>query len=157
MVTAGRKRTPTVLKEVLGNPGKRPLPKAEPLPVGAPVMPAHLEGEAAVEWDRVVRAMPPQLYTSADVSTITTYCNAWALYVRALAEVKRKGLFAKGSMGQIVANPALAVVKAQAEVMLKAGDRLGLSPAARARLEMPDASNEDPEDALFAKPGGKPS
>lgn len=151
MGARGPQPKPTALKEVLGNPGKRPLPKAEPLPIGAPVMPEHLEGDAAIEWDRVVRSMPPQLYTSADVSTLLAYCTAWALHKKAWLEVKRKGLFAKGSMGQLVANPALAVLKSQAEVMLKAGDRLGLSPAARARLEMPDAQNEDPEDALFSK------
>ena len=47
MATRGRKPTPTAIKELEGNPGKRPLNAKEPKPVKkAPSCPKWLEPEA---------------------------------------------------------------------------------------------------------------
>lgn len=47
MATRGRKPTPTAIKELEGNPGKRPLNTKEPKPVKkAPSCPKWLEPEA---------------------------------------------------------------------------------------------------------------
>ncbi len=43
-----------------------------------------------------------------------------------------------GSLGQQVSHPMIAVAARQTELVLRAGDRLGLSPVARARLAMPE-------------------
>jgi phage terminase small subunit len=52
----GRKPTPTALKLVAGNPGKRPLNRHEPKPVTAiPTCPAHLMPTAKTEWKRLAR------------------------------------------------------------------------------------------------------
>ena len=51
-----------------------------------------------------------------------------------------------GSTGQKVAHPALAIASKQSEIILKASDRLGMSPVARARLTLGDA----PESGKFA-------
>ncbi|MEO0035368.1 MAG: hypothetical protein RLZZ501_1391, partial [Pseudomonadota bacterium] len=51
---AGRRPTPTHLKLVRGNPGKRPLNEAEPTPARAlPSPPAHMSDEAKVAWGRM--------------------------------------------------------------------------------------------------------
>ena len=53
MATRGRKPTPTAIKELEGNPGKRPLNKNEPKPTKkAPPCPKWLEPEAKKEWHR---------------------------------------------------------------------------------------------------------
>ncbi len=49
----GRKPTPTRLKLLRNNPGKRPLNPDEPQPEATlPEPPAHLSDEAKCEWQR---------------------------------------------------------------------------------------------------------
>lgn len=144
---------PVRLRELEGNPGKRPLNKKEPHPVGPLVKPDFVTGEASHEWDRAVAAMPDGLYTGADAPALAVYCVAWVLFRNALGQVAREGMTSVGSMGQKIAHPSLQVVAKQSEIILRAGDRLGMSPGARARLAMGDAPEAGKFDGLF---GGAP-
>ena len=112
-------------------------------------MPEFVRGAAADEWDRATRAMPPGFYSEADVPVLTVYCLAWVMYRNALALLAREGTTAIGSTGQLVAHPALAIASKQVEIILRAGDRLGMSPVARARLEMPAADQVSKFDGLL--------
>jgi P27 family predicted phage terminase small subunit len=134
----GPRPQPTRLKVLSGNPGKRRLPKAEPQPVGPAEPPGFVTGAALEEWHRVVGAMPPGLFTAADTPTLAVYCLAWVQYRAALALVAREGTIVPGSMGQQAPHPAVAISVKQAELILRTADRLGMSPAARARLEVQD-------------------
>ena len=138
MPITGRPPKPTKLRLLDGNPGRRPINEREPKPRGLPVPPDFITGEAATEWDRAVRAMPDGLYSSADVPILAVYCVAWVLFRNALAQVAREGMTAIGSLGQPVSHPSLATAAKQSEIILRAGDRLGMSPVARARLAMPE-------------------
>lgn len=153
----GPQPKPTALKLLEGNPGNRRLNRNEVQPVGRLERPSHVTGPAAEEWDRVINSMPPGFYTAADVPTLVTYCIAWVLYRNAVAVIARKpeeggGMEAKGSQKQPVAHPLLAEVKGFSKLILQCGDRLGMSPAARARLEAPD--NEDPHGEFAGLIGG---
>jgi P27 family predicted phage terminase small subunit len=136
----GPQPKPTALKRLEGNPGKRKLNDAEPVPVGVLKKPSFVTDEAAEEWDRIVTAMPPGFYTPADAATLTVYVCAWAMHRNAFLIIEREGMFSTGSSGQTIAHPAFAIMTSQAAIILKAGDRLGLSPAARSRLQMPSAA-----------------
>ena len=58
MATRGRKPTPTALKVLEGNPGKRKLNDNEPRPEKkAPSCPKWLEPEAKKEWRRLAKKM----------------------------------------------------------------------------------------------------
>lgn len=58
MAQRGRKPKPTALKELEGNPGRRPLNGAEPKPERkAPRCPSWLEEEAKKEWRRMGRIL----------------------------------------------------------------------------------------------------
>jgi P27 family predicted phage terminase small subunit len=145
----GPQPKPTQLKLIEGNPGKRPINTNEVKPVGALRKPAHITGTIGDEWDRVISAMPPGFYTEADVPVLTIYCEALVMRRNALAIVAKPkeeggGLVVKGSAGQDAAHPMIAVAKGQAEIILRAADRLGMSPAARTRLDAPD--EEDPDE-----------
>jgi P27 family predicted phage terminase small subunit len=98
--------------------------------------------------------MPPGIYAAADIPTLTVYCLAWVQYRNALATVAREGSIVPGSMGQKVPHPAVAIAAKQAEVILRAGDRLGMSPVARARLDVQDQPQTSKFDGLIGKPGG---
>jgi len=77
-MTVGRKPTPTALKLVTGNPGKRPLPKSEAVvALSAPTPPAFLGDDAKVEQDRVCSALyAGGLLTDADRAALASYAAA---------------------------------------------------------------------------------
>ncbi len=156
MGARGPQPRPTKLKLLEGNPGKRPINENEVLPLGEIKKPSHITGPAAEEWDRVITSMPGGFYTAADVPTLSTYCVAWVLYRNALAIIARRpedggGMEATGSQGQKIAHPQLAVAKQYSELILKCADRLGMSPAARTRLQAPE---EDPHGEFAGLIGG---
>lgn len=72
MATRGRKPTPTAIKELEGNPGKRPLNTKEPKPVKkAPSCPKWLEPEAKKEWRRLAKQMEQiGILTEVDMAAI---------------------------------------------------------------------------------------
>lgn len=58
MATRGRKPTPTAIKELEGNPGKRKLNENEPKPERkAPACPKWLDKDARKEWHRLAKKM----------------------------------------------------------------------------------------------------
>jgi P27 family predicted phage terminase small subunit len=142
----GRTPSPTQLKVLSGNPGKRPIPTNEPKPVAAsPDPPAHLQGEALAEW----RLLAPELarlglLTVADRPFLSIFCEAWSAYRVAAAIVAEQGPLVKSARedGAYVKNPACQVMRDQADVMLRYGSRFGLSPADRVRLAVP--TDDDP-------------
>ena len=149
MATSGPPPKPSKLKQLEGNPGRRPINQREPQPTGSPIKPDFITGEAAREWDRAVRAMPDGLYTAADVPVLSVYCVAWVLFRNALAQVAKEGMTAVGSMGQKVAHPSLAIAAKESEIILRAADRLGMSPSARSRLTMGEEGEGGKFDGLL--------
>jgi len=135
MAIRGRTPKPSLLKKLEGNPGRR-RNEREPQPTGPIQKPDFVTGEAEREWDRAIGAMPDGLYTSADGPVLAVYCVAWVLFRNALAQVAREGMTAVGSQGQKLPHPGLAIAAKQAEIILRAADRLGMSPSARSRLTL---------------------
>ena len=64
----GRKLKPTALKRANGNPGKRPLNLAEPIPPeGLPDCPDHLSDSARAEWHRLAAVLHGMgIFTTVD-------------------------------------------------------------------------------------------
>jgi len=143
---------PAALKRLNGNPGKRAI-REEPQPVGPLEMPEGMTGEAAREWDRAVSAMPPGFYTAADAPALAVYCRAWVQFMASSATLELEGLTATGAQGQPMAHPAASIQAKQAELILKASDRLGMSPAARTRLASPAKKDAGKFEGLL---GGRP-
>lgn len=149
----GPQPTPTRIKEIIGNPGKRALNKRELKPALLQ-KPAHITGAIGDEWDRAVAAMPRGFFTEADVPVLTVYCEALVMRRNALGIIAKPkgeggGMVVKGSAGQDAAHPMINVAAKMAEVILKAADRLGMSPAARTRLSEPDGEDEDDPDSRY--------
>ena len=123
--------TPTALKKLAGNPGKRPMNHAEPMPSkGAPVCPDWLKGDALAEWKRIVPELDRLgVLTSVDGAMVEAYC---ATYGEIVATVKAGEPLKAALLGQLRCYAA----------------ELGLSPAARAKLVIPKGP-EDDETAHF--------
>ena len=75
MATRGRKPTPTAIKELEGNPGKRKLNDKEPKPEKkAPSCPKWLEPEAKKEWRRLAKKMELMgVLTEVDMAAFAGY------------------------------------------------------------------------------------
>jgi phage terminase small subunit len=120
------KATPTALKKLAGNPGKRPFTANEPKPpVGAPVCPEWLLGDALDEWKRITPALELMgVLTKVDHSVLVGHCVTYG----EIAETVKAG------------QPLKAALLSQMRAF--AGE-LGLTPAARAKMSIAPPKPED--------------
>ena len=127
-----QKATPTALKLLAGNPGKRPFTPNEPMPPGhPPVCPVWLRGPALEEWNRIVPILSKLgVLTSVDNSVLVGYVTT---YGEVVDTYKAYRPLKPALLGQM---RAFAV-------------ELGLTPAARAKLSIPLPKHEDPFDKFF--------
>jgi P27 family predicted phage terminase small subunit len=119
-----------------GNPGRRPLNKREPKPVGdLKEPPAHFDEELREVWNTAIENAPKGLLKKLDGSVLEAWCCAHVLHRKAVAQVRSFGLLMKApNTGLPIQSPYLPVINKQALIMLRAVDHLGFSPAARTRI-----------------------
>lgn len=144
---------PTELKVLNGNPGKRPLPKAEPKPPAIePEMPGWLDAEASKEWTRIVPILlRMKVLTEADGTALATYCEAVSTYAEASRVLQRDGFaFLNEKTGVEHARPEVSIVQ-QCRVIIKAFcQEFGMTPSSRSRMVMvvPEREKSKMEDLL---------
>jgi P27 family predicted phage terminase small subunit len=75
-----RRKEPTTLKLLRGNPGKKKLGPPEPAPdIGIPKIPRHLTRTARKEWRRIVPLLFENgLVTLIDMAALAGYCQSFA-------------------------------------------------------------------------------
>lgn len=131
----GRNPKPTVLKEVTGNPGKRPLSKGEPQPDRSmPSCPTWLGREAKAEWRRLAGELNRiGLLTRVDRAALSAYCQAWDDFYQATRDIREHGLCIQTERGK-VRNPASLIRAKAVEQLLQLASHFGLTPVARARI-----------------------
>lgn len=146
MATRGRKPTPTHLKLVRGNPGKRALPKKGteiPVVVEEVTPPEFLSTDAKVEWGRMIGALVTlKLVSKLDRAALAAYCQAygrWAQAERALAKMAEKdpvaaGLLIKTTGQNVVQSPLVGVANKAMSDMVRYAAEFGMTPSARVRL-----------------------
>ena len=139
----GRKRKPTPLKLVRGNPGKRKLPKNEPqIAPGIPPCPKHLNDEERQLWYEIGEELYKLgVLTNVDAGVFEVYVTALAMMRRVKPEIE-KALIFQGPNGGAVHNPYLAIHNKAKEQVMKAGAELGLSPASRSRVSVKKPKEE---------------
>src|SRR5215467_2147685 len=138
-----RPRTPTVLKVLRGNPGKRAI-KAEPTPAIAaeiPEPPEFLSVHAREEWLR----LSPELYrlgllTIVDVHAFAAYCQAYARWRQAEEALGAGELVELDKRFKRIRvykeNPLVRIAAAAARDMLSYAGQFGLTPVARSRISV---------------------
>lgn len=158
----GRKPTPTHLKLVTGNPGRRPLNKAEaPVKIALPSPPPHLADEAKVEWGRVSEELfTAGLLSIIDRAALAAYCQAYARWVLAEQAISRMaekdlltgGLLIKTSNGNAIQNPLVGTANKAAADMVRYATEFGMTPSARSRIaaQPPDGKTKAPGAEFFA-------
>jgi P27 family predicted phage terminase small subunit len=167
----GPKPKPTALRLLAGNPSRRPINEDEPV-VAAPLRKSSLvlsDEIASDEWDRVVKSMPPDLYTAADAAILSDYAIAWSIFVRSWNDIQEHGQLvqrpiydftydANGTKSEnrsivgyeLKENPAMRSWAKAHQIILQTTDRLGLSPGVRSRLSIPNRGAVKEERSKFA-------
>ncbi|CAJ7420107.1 P27 family phage terminase small subunit [Burkholderia pseudomallei] len=144
----GRKPTPTALKLVRGNPGKRPLPENEPTPSLDVQMPEYLSAQAAKHWPIVTKQLQDAgVLTSMDATALSLFCECFAKWKHANDQVLKFGPVIKAPSGFPVQSPFLAIANKAHDQMCKLLVEFGMTPSSRSRVT---AKKPDPT-AQYAK------
>lgn len=144
----GRKRIPTFMKIVNGNPGKRALNKDEPKVSDiTTAAPKHLSEVAKAEWARMVRLLGCGVLKATDQAALAMYCQAYGRWVEAEIHILEHGTVVKSPNGYPIQNPYLSVANKAMEQMLKLLPGMGLTPADRSRIHSEPEKDVDDEDA----------
>lgn len=138
----GRKPKPSHLKLVTGNPGRRPLNKAEPKAARSrPSAPAHMSDKARETWGYVSALLDDMgVLTKVDALALELLCEAYADFLAAANELKAQGSDYYETMSQTGstmyrAHPALAK-KQDADRRIRGWlAEFGMTPSARSRVK----------------------
>ena len=145
---------PTAIKILKGNPGRRPLNKAEPQPEsGMPACPAWLDTEARREWKRVAPLLHRMgVLTKIDRSALAMYCDAWSQFLAARTVIREEGLsYVNEKTGYVQQRPEVAVYHNLQRILRGWCYELGLTPSARGRMTVsPKQEEADPFEAFLA-------
>ena len=140
---------PTVLKIIEGNPGKRPLNKAEPKPIALKLAcPSYLRKDriACAEWKRISGELYELgLLTSVDRAALEIYCSQYSLYRRALRDIQERGLIATNIRSGEKAHPSVQIAREAAKIIKAIAVEFGLTPSSRARISLPGQKCKDAE------------
>jgi len=160
----GPAKKPTALNLVAGNPGKRRIPKHEPTPpVTRPSPTADLCETGKSEWRRIVDQLADLgLMTNLDVAVLTAYCDAfgeWTTARRAFALIQERNKITGGYMvrtpnGSVQIAPLVSIIRAARADMVRYAAELGMTPSARAGMEIDvrakaPSTQADPAAAYF--------
>lgn len=153
----GRKPKPTAIKVLEGNPGKRPLNKAEPKPKSkAPKCPGWLEAEAKKEWRRMAKQLEQLgLLTEVDRVAFAGYCQAYARWKEAEEFISQHGTIVKTPSGYWQQVPQVSIASTYLKIMGKFCEQFGLTPSARSRLITGQSDAEEDPMELMLMMGGK--
>ena len=147
MGARGPTKKPTALR-LLG--GARPdkvnqhEPKAS---ATSPVCPKAAAPDVREVWEYVVAELETMhIASSADRDPLLCYCEAVVSHRKASAVLAKTGVLVKGIGGQPVRNPALQIQRDAAGVIRAFAREFGLTPAARAGIEVVklDVESSDP-------------
>jgi len=154
---AGRRPTPTHLKIVAGNPGKRALNKTEPKPRREiPSCPAHLADSGKVAWGRLSLILDRMgVMTEADSAALERLCDCYTDILECRVLIERDGrtysVTTQSGDTLIKANPAVAQLRAADAQFKSYLVEFGLTPAARSKVHAAaeDDNRQDPLAEFF--------
>jgi len=143
---------PEAMKELLNNPGHRPLNPDEPRPEPAlPDCPAHISDVGKAEWLRVA----PHLYrmgvlAEIDAVALAAYCEAYASWVDAVEKLRQFGKIVKApKSGHPMPNPYVSIANQALDHMRKFATEFGMTPSSRSRIRAGEEHDGDDRRAKF--------
>lgn len=133
----GRKPTPTRLRLIRGNPGKRPLPKDEPKVVAKRLpMPVGMSPGARAHWRQFTKALEgAKITTDLDRQALRALCETCAAWEEAQARVWKHGMVVKGAKNQPRRSPYVGIANTAFEQMTRMLAEFGMTPSSRTRVQ----------------------
>ena len=151
----GRKPTPTPLKVVAGNPGKRPLPENEPKPQIGPIEPPPAVADndlALAEWNYIVPLMvSARIVSQVDRAALAAYCESYARWMACEDLANKSVPLVMGSNDVLKENPAMRVARLERRECIRYAAELGITPSARTRVVALPEDKMDPSERHFNK------
>lgn len=143
---------PTRLRVLKGNPSRRPLPEGEVMPaVGMPPMPDFLQLEAKRVWRAIApKLLRLRLLTEIDGVAFGAYCLAVAQLRTAQAILDVKGFTVTTPSGYKQQRPEVAIVRSSLMLIERYSAHFGLTPAARARITLPESGGEEDDAGILS-------
>lgn len=129
--------------------GRKPLartgPATAPAAIAAlPRCPPHLDAVAHKEWRRLATPLHEMgVLTLADRAALAAYCQAWSRWVEAEQKLQKGPALIKTPSGYAQQSPWLTIANKQLELMARYMGELGLTPSARARLQLELPGKQD--------------
>lgn len=134
----GRKKKPTSLKLIEGNPGKRPLPENEPRPavIYKPRAPANMSKTEQAKWRQMVRRLSTmRVLTEPDLDALEIYVRNWVAMHEALADISKRGKMLQTPTGGVMWNPSWTQYKHSEKVCRSIQAEFGMTPASRPNVQ----------------------
>lgn len=142
MSIRGRKPKPNALKNLQGNPGKRPMNKHEPKPKSSVKKPRGMGKGAKKFWSQHAPEMERlQVLTGIDSAAFQLMAEHYAIAVQAAQELHKGGLTVKGKDG-VKKNPLAQVFKDNALAFKAFATEFGMTPSSRTRLKVPEEAEQ---------------
>jgi P27 family predicted phage terminase small subunit len=99
------------------------------------------EGQKA-GWNYAIEHAPIGLLKKLDRSVLAAWVVAEDLHRRASEQVEKFGILTKApNTGLPIQSPYLPVLNKQAQIILKAAEQLGFTPASRTRIQVEESGN----------------
>ena len=156
MAKHGPSKKPAALGILEGCPGKLDVEESGIEALGSPFVAEHLMDDARGCIDAIKMSMPARVYSALDSFTLAAFGMAWAIYKKAAIEISNPAFdyVVTGATGAQLPSPWLKILNQQAMLMVSLGDRLGLNPASRAALKLPNAKQQKSKfDGLIGQAG----
>jgi P27 family predicted phage terminase small subunit len=138
-MTRGRKKIPTNIHLLRGNPGKRQIPETAEMQfeevIEIPEPPDALCEIGKEEWRRIVPELTQaKLLKKIDTTSLTAYCSVYAKWIAAEKEMGGQKITVSSPNGWIMPNPLLSIIDKYLKQMRSYFSEFGMTPAARAKL-----------------------
>lgn len=159
MSRPGPRPKPTRVKELEGNPGKRPLPRNEPRPQLPVKRPRGMGRGQRAYWDQHAPELERlRILTGLDVPAMRLMAEHYTFALEAAEILGKEGLIVKGRDGT-KKNPAWQALRDATGMYLRLAAEFGMTPSARTRLQLPpEVEQLSLADLLFeAANGGEAS
>ncbi len=135
----GPPKTPSGVKLAQGETRPSRINYLEPTPRRAPpVMPPDMDDAAQAVWQRVLAEMASsETIFAADTDVLRCYCEAVSQYQTAMRMLVSSSPLVRGARsGDLVKNPLHQIVRESRDAVRLFARELGLSPSARAGLNV---------------------
>ena len=119
-------------------------------PMARPAAPSTLTRAQKVEWNRIVRSLPPDYFRPSDYVLLEAYCCASVLHRDACVALDVEG-FLQGEVGRRYPHPAVSVVKQTSASLGSMAAKLRLCPSARYSEKKADTLTRPVATALWQR------